>query len=161
MIIRKTLRLSRCVFINLHLVNPVAEFCISHFQETYNIVRIQYADKFGINVSGKNNPHPNVISAELCEVIQGQVSRLSSDLTSINDTVGSAGSSSVNQCKVETFASGSIGAEGTAISVVFPASSVSSFKYNRDVSSSFSIRRSLQTPPIHHHCFPLHNSFQS
>ena len=68
----KALRLPRCVFINLHLVNPVAEFCIAHFQETYNI-RIRYADKFSINISSKNNPHLNIISAELCEVIQGQV----------------------------------------------------------------------------------------
>ena len=28
---------------------------------------------FGINISGKNNPHPSVIPAELCDVIPGQL----------------------------------------------------------------------------------------
>jgi hypothetical protein len=28
---------------------------------------------FGVNISGKNNPHPSVIPAELCEVIPGQL----------------------------------------------------------------------------------------
>jgi eukaryotic translation initiation factor 2C len=43
-----------------------------HFQETYNI-RIRYSDIFGINISGRKNPHPSVIPAELCEVIPGQL----------------------------------------------------------------------------------------
>jgi len=43
-----------------------------HFQETYNI-RIRYSEIFGVNISGKNNPHPSVIPAELCEVIPGQL----------------------------------------------------------------------------------------
>lgn len=43
-----------------------------HFQETYNI-RIRNDDLFGVNISGKNNPHPSVIPAELCQVIPGQL----------------------------------------------------------------------------------------
>lgn len=43
-----------------------------HFQETYNI-RIRYSEIFGVNISGKKNPHPSVIPAELCEVIPGQL----------------------------------------------------------------------------------------
>jgi eukaryotic translation initiation factor 2C len=43
-----------------------------HFQETYNI-RTQYPDIFGVNISGKNNPHPSVIPAELCQVVPGQL----------------------------------------------------------------------------------------
>jgi hypothetical protein len=43
-----------------------------HFQETYNI-RIRYSDILGVNISGKSNPHPSVIPAELCEVIPGQL----------------------------------------------------------------------------------------
>ena len=43
-----------------------------HFQETYNI-RIRYLDIFGVNISGKKNPHPSVIPAELCQVIPGQL----------------------------------------------------------------------------------------
>ncbi|KAF8811942.1 argonaute-like protein [Phlegmacium glaucopus] len=43
-----------------------------HFQETHNI-RIQYLDIIGVNISGKNNPHPSVIPAELCQVIPGQL----------------------------------------------------------------------------------------
>lgn len=43
-----------------------------HFQETHN-TRIQYMDIFGVNISGKNNPHPSVIPAELCQVIPGQL----------------------------------------------------------------------------------------
>ena len=30
-------------------------------------------DIFGINISGKKNPHPSVIPAELCQVIPGQL----------------------------------------------------------------------------------------
>jgi eukaryotic translation initiation factor 2C len=43
-----------------------------HFQETYNI-RIRYLDIFGVNISGKKDPHPSVIPAELCQVIPGQL----------------------------------------------------------------------------------------
>jgi len=43
-----------------------------HFQETYNI-RTQYPDIFGVNISGKKNPHPSVIPAEFCQVIPGQL----------------------------------------------------------------------------------------
>jgi eukaryotic translation initiation factor 2C len=43
-----------------------------HFQETYN-KRIQYPDIFGVNISGKRDPHPSVIPAELCHVIPGQL----------------------------------------------------------------------------------------
>ena len=43
-----------------------------HFQETYNI-RIRYPDIIGVNISGKKNPHPSVIPAELCQVIPGQL----------------------------------------------------------------------------------------
>jgi len=43
-----------------------------HFQETYNI-RIRYSDIFGVNLSGKKDPHPSVIPAELCQVIPGQL----------------------------------------------------------------------------------------
>jgi eukaryotic translation initiation factor 2C len=43
-----------------------------HFQETYNI-RIRFSDMFGVNISGKKNPHPSVIPAELCQVIPGQL----------------------------------------------------------------------------------------
>jgi eukaryotic translation initiation factor 2C len=43
-----------------------------HFQETYNI-RILHTDMFGVNISGKRNPHPSVIPAELCRVIPGQL----------------------------------------------------------------------------------------
>jgi hypothetical protein len=43
-----------------------------HFQETYNI-RIQYSDIFGVNLSGKKDPHPSVIPAELGQVIPSQL----------------------------------------------------------------------------------------
>jgi len=43
-----------------------------HFQETHNI-RIRYPDIFGVNISGKKDPHPSVIPAELCQVIPGQL----------------------------------------------------------------------------------------
>jgi eukaryotic translation initiation factor 2C len=43
-----------------------------HFQETYNM-RTQYPDLFGVNISGKKNPHPSVIPAEFCQVIPGQL----------------------------------------------------------------------------------------
>jgi len=43
-----------------------------HFQETYNI-RTQYPDIFGVNLSGKRNPHPSVIPAEFCQVLPGQL----------------------------------------------------------------------------------------
>jgi hypothetical protein len=46
-----------------------------YFQDTYNI-RIRYTDIFGVNISGKNNPHPSVIPAELCQV-QTKSSRIS------------------------------------------------------------------------------------
>ncbi|KAF8804308.1 hypothetical protein BYT27DRAFT_7301310 [Phlegmacium glaucopus] len=38
----------------------------------YNIC-IQYLDIIGVNISGKNNLHPSVIPAELCQVIPGQL----------------------------------------------------------------------------------------
>ena len=61
--------------------------------------------------------------------------------------VGSAGSSFIDRCKVETFASsGSAGAEGiTAISAESSAFSDPSFIYNRDGSFSFSIRSRLSS----------------
>jgi eukaryotic translation initiation factor 2C len=43
-----------------------------HFQETHNI-RTQYPDIFGVNLSGKKNPHPSVIPAEFCQVLPGQL----------------------------------------------------------------------------------------
>ena len=51
---------------------PWLNFVQLHFQETYNI-RIRFSDVFGVNISGKNNPHPSVIPAELCQVIPGQL----------------------------------------------------------------------------------------
>ena len=62
------------VFIIIFSIHSTRPLTISkrHFQETYNI-RVQYPDIFGVNISGKNNPHPSVIPAELCQVIPGQL----------------------------------------------------------------------------------------
>ena len=58
-------------FLSIH---PTRSLTISkrHFQETYNI-RVQHPDIIGINISGKRDPHPSVIPAELCQVIPGQL----------------------------------------------------------------------------------------
>ena len=63
----------------------------------------------------------------------------------------------MDECKVETLASGSAGAEVTVMSVVFPVSSDSSFKFNRDWSSSFSIGLGLSS--LMRNCFPFHHFF--
>jgi hypothetical protein len=51
---------------------PLLNTLKRHFQETYN-EPIRYPDMFGVNISGKKNPHPSVIPAELCKVIPGQL----------------------------------------------------------------------------------------
>lgn len=63
----------------------------------------------------------------------------------------------MDECKVETLASGSAGAEVTVMSVVFPVSSDSSFKFNRNWSSSFSIDLGLSS--LMRNCFLFHHSF--
>ena len=82
--------------------------------------------------------------------------------TGLQLKVGSDGPSSVDECKVGTFASSSAGAEGsTAISDAFPASSDSASNLTEmGVRASPWLQGSLQTPPMRN-CFLLHHSFQS
>ena len=59
-------------FFYLHTTIPLPITVKLHFHEMYNIC-IQYLDLFGVNISGKNTPHPSIIPAELCQVILGQL----------------------------------------------------------------------------------------
>jgi eukaryotic translation initiation factor 2C len=60
------------LFFSIRSFYPILNTLKLHFQETYNI-RIRYLDIFGVNISGKKDPHPSVIPAELCQVIPGQL----------------------------------------------------------------------------------------
>jgi hypothetical protein len=71
MMARKVLLRYVFFFPSAHFI-PLLNTLKLHFQETYNI-RIRYPDIFGVNISGKKNPHPSVIPAELCQVIPGQL----------------------------------------------------------------------------------------